>query len=86
MAMDLNFLAAMLDPNLSDEELRKQEVRKFLYEGDVRVLALTDCKGMAEALSSLVSELEHRNNGCEIIGRLSAAIRARRQRGRRCFW
>lgn len=86
MAMDLDFLAAMLNPKLLDEELRKQEIRKFLYEGDVRVLALAGCKEMTEALDILVSELEHRNNGYETVGRFSTAIRVRRRQGRRCFW
>ena len=86
MAMDLNFLAAMFNPKLPDEELRRQEIRKFLYEGDVKVLALAGCEEMAEALDILVGELEHQNNGYEIIRRFSTAIRAGRQQGRRCFW
>ena len=79
-------LNSRLTPELSDEELGKKEIRKFLFEGDMRVLSLTDSKGLSDALSAIITELEVKNEGLAIIKRFAQGIQNKRQQTRKCFW
>ena len=86
VTMDLNLLNSRLTPELTDEELGKKEIRKFLFEGDMRVLSLTTSKGLSDALSAIITELEEKNAGLAIIQRFAQALHDKRQQTRKCFW